>query len=583
MDRKLATILVGDFVGSTAAMQKDEEAALARVLRGLDLVADCVSHHDGRIFNTAGDAILAEFDSPMNGLKAVIEARSLLGAERGLAPTDMRFGLHIADVVRVGDDLRGDGVNLAARLQQSADPGEILVSGLLADHVRRASPCTMHDVGSRRLRGVDDQVRVFRVGSVIDRHVYQTAPTVDHPAPDLRPNSVAVLPFEIGGAPDDDQRFLADGLTDDIIHELSFFRQLFVSSRTASAALRVADPEEIGKVLGVRYVLSGSVRRLGARVRLNVSLSRTTDGGVVWADKVQRPFDEVLEAMEELAARVAATVSGRIDHAEISAARMKRPDNMNAYEYYLRGLERHRICGVSDANAAEARDWFRRSQEADPGFARPIAMEVCSWSYLPDFDLNEASRMLDRAMELDTSDPELHRIFGIVQIKLNGDFAASRRHHEMALKLAPNDAYIMGRCAAFYTFDGQPERALKLLERAEVLDPFLPVWVVEERVAALYALGRYEEANEEARNLVFQTKRSRLYRAACRVARGDIARATELVAQALADDPGLSTEYVVDQELFRDGDMLRELQDRLIRAGLPQGAATPQVSQISVS
>lgn len=324
MDRKLATILVGDFVGSTAAMQKDEEAALARVLRGLDLVADCVSHHDGRIFNTAGDAILAEFDSPMNGLKAVIEARSLLGAERGLAPTDMRFGLHIADVVRVGDDLRGDGVNLAARLQQSADPGEILVSGLLADHVRRASPCTMHDVGSRRLRGVDDQVRVFRVGSVIDRHVYQTAPTVDHPAPDLRPNSVAVLPFEIGGAPDDDQRFLADGLTDDIIHELSFFRQLFVSSRTASAALRVADPEEIGKVLGVRYVLSGSVRRLGARVRLNVSLSRTTDGGVVWADKVQRPFDEVLEAMEELAARVAATVSGRIDHAEISAARMKR-------------------------------------------------------------------------------------------------------------------------------------------------------------------------------------------------------------------------------------------------------------------
>ena len=135
MERKLATILVGDFVGSTAAMERNEEAALERVMRGLGVVAECVEHHNGRVFNRAGDAVLAEFESPINALKAAIEARSLLATTQGLGPSDMRFGLHVADVVQVGDDLRGDGVNLAARLQQEADPGEIDVSGLLYDHV----------------------------------------------------------------------------------------------------------------------------------------------------------------------------------------------------------------------------------------------------------------------------------------------------------------------------------------------------------------------------------------------------------------------------------------------------------------
>ncbi len=573
MQRKLATILVGDFVGSTAAMARSEEAALSRVLLGLDLVSRSVAHHKGRVFNTAGDALLAEFDSPVNALKAAIEARSHLASTPELAPTDMRFGLHIADVVQVGEDLRGDGVNIAARLQEHAAPGEIDVSGVLYDHVERVAPCAFSDQGMQVFKGVSAPVRVMRVGASMDRHVYQTAPTVDAPKSELKPNSVAVLPFVVSGAADDDQAFLADGLTDDIIHELSLIRSLFVSSRTASRALRTDDPVQIGEALGVRYVLSGAIRRLGPRLRLNVTLARTSDGGVVWSDRVQRPFDEVLDAMDDLVARVASTVSGRIDHAEITALRTKRPENMTAYEYYLRGLDRHRLGGVSNTYAEEARQWFQRSQAADPGFARPLAMEICSWSYLPDFDQVAAEKMLNRAMELDGSDPELHRIFGVLQIKLNNDYEASKRHHDMALQLAPNDAYILGRCAAFYTYDGAPDRALDLLARADALDPFLPVWIVEERVAALYAKGLYAEANDEARSLNFQTRRSRLYRAAGRVARGDLDRARQLVTEARADDPSLSTAYVVEQELFRDKALLEELLDRLRVAGLPDPEA----------
>ena len=574
MDRKLATIMVGDYVGSTGAMERDEESALSQVLTSLDLVSRCVSKHRGRVFNTAGDALFAEFESPVNGLKAAIEARSELATAPSLTPQSMRFGLHLADVVRVGEDLRGDGVNIAARLQQMAEPGEIDVSETLFDHVRRVSPCAFKDQGEHRLKGVGEAMRVMRVGASLDRHVFQIAPTVDAPRSPAKPNSIAVLPFQTGAGADEDQQFLAEGLTEDLIHSLSLIRSLFVSSRTASGALQTDDPKLIGDTLGVRYVLAGKVNKLGSRVRLNVTLTRTSDGGLVWSDRIQRPFDEVIDAMEEIVARVAATVSGRIDHEAISAVRMKRPENMTAYEYYLRGLEQHRMGTVSDAYSKEARSWFRKSQEADPNFARPIAMDVCSWSGMADFDLVAAEEKLNRAMQLDSSDPELHRIFGTLQIKLNNDYGASRRHHERAMQLAPNDAYILGRCAAFYIFDGQPERALELLERAETLDPFLPVWIVEERVAALHALGRYAESNDEARSLNFQTRRSRLYRAASRVARGDVERARELVAEALADDPNLSLEYVKSQELLRDQEKLNALLDQLRRAGLPDTPAT---------
>ncbi|MFT7596730.1 MAG: adenylate cyclase, partial [Paracoccaceae bacterium] len=178
---------------------------------------------------------------------------------------------------------------------------------------------------------------------------------------------------------------------------------------------------------------------------------------------------------------------------------------------------------------------------------------------------------LSRALALDPADPELHRILGIVQIKLHNDYEASRNHHEMAMNLAPNDAYILGRCAAFYTFVGEADRALDLLDRAAVLDPFLPVWIVEERIAALYSLGRFEDMSREARNLSFQTRRTRIYRSAARVALGNVARAGDLIAEALADDSGLTIEYVISQELFQDGQVMQTLLDRVRAAGLPDG------------
>jgi adenylate cyclase len=570
MHRKLATILVADVVGSTAAMERDEEATVARIHDCLRVVEDVVVRHDGRVFGTAGDAILAEFGSPVNAIRSAIEARYSVSAVPEAAPVDMRFGLHIADVVVVGSDLRGDGVNIAARIQTSASPGAIDVSGALYDQVHRVSPCKFAHIGDRALKGISEPMRIYRVDAVMDRHVFQVAPTRLDPKPEtpVRANSIAVARFTVAPGADQDQLYLAEGITDDLTLELSRLKSLFVSSRSASTALTTTDPLEIGKLLGVRYVVGGSIRKSSANIRVNISLTETSEGHVIWSESITRPFQEILDVMDEVIARVAATVSGRVEQSELVAARLKRPENMTAYEYYLRGLDHHRLVGVSDDHIREAMSWFEKAMRADPGFGRSFAMHVCSWSNLPDFDILGGEKQVAHALELDPTDPEAHRIMGSIKMKV-GDFTTSHYHHHKACELAPNDAYIIGRSASLYLFSGEPGKALDLLDRAEALDPFLPVWITEERVAALYVLERYDEMFCVARALRFQTRRTFIYQIAAQMAVGRIDEARRLVAQAMALDPHLSIEYVRIQETYQDKGVIAELIARIGEAGIP--------------
>jgi adenylate cyclase len=572
MRRRLATILVGDYVGSTSAMEVDEEASVSRVSACLHAIDQCVKRHDGRVFGTAGDCVLAEFDSPVNALRSAIDARYRVSEVPGVGARDMRFGLHIADVVVVGDDLRGDGVNIAARIEASAEPGAIEVSAALYDQVRRVSPCKFDFVGERQLKGISEAMQVYRVAALMDRHGYQVAPTRLEPETSgpFRANSVAVTRLGVAPGADQDQLFLAEGITDDLTLELSRLKSLFVSSRTASTVLTTSDPVEIGKALGVRYVVGGSVRKVGTDVRINIALTETSEGHLIWSDRIRRPFQELLDVMDEITARVAATISGRVEQSELSAARLKRPETMSAYEYYLRGLDHHRLAGVSDDHIHEAMRWFEKSMRLDPNFGRPFAMHVCSWSNLPSFDLSRAESQVAHALDLDATDPEAHRIMGSIKMK-SGDFATSRFHHNRAFELAPNDAYMIGRSASFYVFVGEPLRALELLDRAEALDPFLPVWIIEERVAALYVLDRFDDMLGVAHALPFQTRRTLIYQIAAHMAGGRPDEARALVKQALSLDPGLSTQYICVQETFEDPGIVETLIGRVREAGFPTG------------
>jgi class 3 adenylate cyclase/TolB-like protein len=580
MKRRLAAILVADVAGYSSLMEADEEGTAKR-MTACRAIADAeIGKAEGRLFKAMGDAILAEFASPINALRCALGIRDALavaqlGQER---PLTMRFGLHLADVIVEGDDLIGDGINLAARIQQAAEPGAIDISGTLFEQIRRTSLHHFEDRGEQIFHNIAEPVRVFRLRGEMRRHPYQIVHIQAARTSARRPHSLAVLPFEVP-TDNEDQHFLAEGIAEELIFELGRFRKLFVTSRSATRALEGTrgDPQSIGERLGVRYVLTGTIRQLGSRARLSLTLMETEAGTVVWSDRLNLAMDELLVRLDDLVSRIASTVLGRIQESDIATARRLRPESMTAYECHLRGLEYHRLGRITDDNLRQAMTWFKRAIEADPSFARPHAMLTCSWSNLPDFDLAEGIRHVERALTLDPNEPEAHRIMGSIKMGSN-EFDTSRYHHEKAMSLSPSDAYIKGRSAAFYIFAGEPERALELLNEAEELDPFLPHWCIEERVAALYALGRFEEAEAAGRALPFQTRRSRLYRAASRAALGDLDGARRIVAEALVAAPDLTTDYVQRMECYRDSGVKRMLIERLVAAGLPHPAPVARAS-----
>jgi adenylate cyclase len=569
MQRRLAAIMVADIVAYSSLMEEAEEHTADRAARCREMIREQVASLGGRVFNTAGDAWLAEFASPINALRCAAEIRNTLAGTESMeaAPLRLRFGLHLADVVVQGDDLIGDGVNVASRIQQEADPDSICVSGVFFDHVRRNSPFAFDDLGERRLKNLSEPIRIYRLREELARHRLQTAPTRVAMAIERRPLSLAVLPFRVIGG-DEQQRFLAEGLTDELIVELARFRRLFVSSRSASFALADADPVKVGSMLGVRYVLEGQVRRIGDQVRIGLTLTETDKGSVVWSEKIALPFSELLDLLDTTAARIAATVFGRLEDAGMVTARRKLPGNMSAFECFLRGLEQHRLGGVLEEHSREAVTWFTRAIELDPDYGTAYAWRVCAASDLPEFSYPESEPDIRRALELDPCDAEANRIASFFAL-LKGDFDQAAVLMRRAMELNPSDAYIKARCAAVATFIGEPEEALRLLDEAEALDPLLPVWCVEERGIALYALGRYEEAFAALGKLVFQTFRSRLYRAAALMALNRQEEARQLVRETMAGKPNFTVSRFLFQERYRDLSMCQQLQSRLEEAGMP--------------
>ena len=298
MERKLTALLMADAVSSTAAMEQNEEAAVHDIAGRLKTIQSSVENHNGRVFNKGGDSILAEFASPRQAILAALESRAKLAAVGdGKA---MRFGLHLADIIVKGEDLLGDGVNLTARIQADAAPGDILVSEALFAQIRRASPCTFDEPNVRRFKGISEPFTVYRVKNKMDRHLFQTDASRQKSAPPRRPNSVAVVPFRTSSADDEDQVFLAEGFAEDLILELSRVQGLFVVSRTAANELRDRDPVAIGNKAGVEFVLTGSVRKSGSRVRLGTTLFNGDTGEVIWTDRIQCDFEELLEIVRHL-------------------------------------------------------------------------------------------------------------------------------------------------------------------------------------------------------------------------------------------------------------------------------------------
>ena len=333
MKRRIVTILIADIVGYSAMMEADEEGTARRLTDSRKLTDAEIAKFDGRIFKAMGDAILVEFNSPINAARCAVSIRSALAlSERESEyPLRMRFGLHLADVLVDNDDLIGDGINLAARIQQSADPDAIDISAALFEQIRRNSPFAFDDRGDQTFRNIAEPIRVYRLRGEMGRHVYQVAPTQTAPIRAKRPYSLAVMPIETDSS-DQDRRYMAEGIGEELILELSRFKKLFVISRSATRALSEndRDPQVAGIRFGVRYVLAGALRQLGSQIRLSLTLSETETGSVVWSDRLNDSLKGLVDRLDNLVSRIASTVLGRIEEGDIAAARRAKPESMTA-------------------------------------------------------------------------------------------------------------------------------------------------------------------------------------------------------------------------------------------------------------
>jgi TolB-like protein len=573
--RKLAAILSADVVGYSRLMGDDEESTIHTLTIYRSAMTALIQQHSGRVVDAPGDNLLAEFTSAVDAVTGAVEIQREL-AERNAELTDerkmhFRIGVNVGDVVEEEDRIYGDGVNIAARVQEAAEADSVFVSQSLFEQVKRQSPYRFEDLGLHSLKNISEQIRLYKVIGDMQTYRFLSRPSKKHAsAAEVREASIAVLPFEVTGG-DENQQYFADGLTDDIIVELARFKKLFVISRSASFAYvtQSIDALQVGQELGVKHILKGKVRRLGNQVRISVRLINVQSGEHLWAERFDRPFDDLFEILDELVSRIVGTIVGRVEASDMAEARRKRPEDRTAYDYLLRGLEYHRLGGVTPDNVREAVKWYERAIAADPNYCIAYAWKVCASSMLPDFNLEESMKIIQKAIELDENEAEAHRIMGSIQM-LYRNFEAAEYHHRRALELNPSDAYIKARSAAFYTFKGEPNQALELIEAAVAQDPFLPVWCIEERGVALFALRRFAEALSALGAMPFQTFRSRCYEAACRVSMGDQAGARQAISKALQIHPTLTASEFRQRETYQDREQRSHLHDLLLAAGLPK-------------
>lgn len=581
MERRLAAILAADVCGYSARMEKDEAATIGLLNHLKGVIDHRVRVSNGRVFSRAGDGFLVEFQSPVSAVRAGFEIQRDLAQERARDPDifAMRVGVHLADVLSDGDDLLGDGVNVAARVESAAEPGSVTVSQAVFDQVKRTSYLKFEPLGPKRLKNISEPIQLYRVAGEMENHSYISGENVEIEGASLpsaetesRP-SIAVIPFKNrSGDPQED--YIADGFSDDLITELSRFNSLFVSSRTASFAYlgRSVDIGEAGRHLGVDYCLEGSVRRFGDRLRITVQLCRTETGESVWADRFDCEMKEIFDVQDEIAARIVSTVVDRVETTRLAVAKRKRPNDLNAYECVLHGLEYHRLGGVTLEDARLAVEWFDKAIEIDPNYARAHAWRSCSRANLGRWSgencLDECIEGAERALQLDENDAEAHRIMGAISTFLR-HWDKARYHFERALELNPNNSFIVARTGELFIFLGKPDRALEMVARAVRLDPFLPDYCRELEVIALYIKGDHAGAFRAAGRLTRITRRSAAYRAAAASHLDEKDKRTNAVEELRRLDPNFSASVFAEGEGYRDPATQKHLAKDLVAVGLP--------------
>ncbi len=512
--RRLAAILAADVVGYSRLMLEDEAGTRARFNAHLhELIEPAIASRRGRIVKTTGDGLLVEFASVVHAVQCAAEIQNGLAERNADEPEDQRMvfriGVNLGDVIVEGDDIHGDGVNVAARLEGLCKPGEVYVSGTVHDHVASKLSAAFDDLGEQTVKNITKPVRVFRVREKSGEAVMM--PDRSDPAPPLSDKpSIAVLPFEnMSGDPEQD--YFADGIAEDIITGLSKFHWFFVIARNSSFTYRgrAVNVTQVGHELGVQYVLEGSVRRVSSQVRITAQLVDATTANHVWAERYDRKLEDIFAVQDEITEKVIGAVAPEFISAEARRVGRKLPGSLDAWDYTIRA--NWHLWRLSKEDVAQARGLFHQAIERDSnsaiaysGLATAHAVEgQFGWAASPKETEAAAIRAAQNAIAVDDHDAAAHAAFGFVNVfarQFDAAIGALRR----ALDLNPNLAIAEGHLGLALAFAGELDEAVPHIDMAMRLSPRDPVkasWFIT-RALVDYLAGRYDEAAEWARRTI---------------------------------------------------------------------------------
>jgi adenylate cyclase len=579
MERRLAAIFAADVAGYSRLVGADEEGTLARLkAHRRELIDPTIAEHQGRIVKTTGDGVLAEFASPVKAVRCAIDVQYGMAERNADVPEaqriEFRIGINLGDVIVEDDgDIYGDGVNVAARLENIAEPGAVYISRTVRDFVDGTPELVLEELGDRELKNIARPVQVFRIAPPQAAGAAQAAaPAVPH-----KP-SIAVLPFtNMSG--DAEQEYFSDGISEDLITDLSKISGLFVIARNSTFAYkgRSVKVQEIGRDLGVRFVLEGSIRKAGNRVRITAQLIDAGSGGHLWAERFDRELNDIFATQDEVVEKIVAALAVNLTQGEARRLRRRGTASVEAYETWLRARE---LLSRSKREAiAQAKAMYLRAIEIDANFAAPhaglslatISDYVSDWAADPEEALDEAERWARRALELDDQEPVSHMALGNVMLW--------RRNHDGALaefgrmiELDPNFAQGHSATGLALMYAGRAAEALEAFAIAKRLDPHAPSIVLHFVAQANFSLGRYEAAAEYLLERIARTPAtdsSRMLLAACYGHLGRAEEARTAWAGLMKVNPDFSLAQRARVLPYKEPREFQRIVDGLAKAGLP--------------
>jgi TolB-like protein/class 3 adenylate cyclase len=584
LERRLSAILAADVVGYSRLTGADEESTHLQLQDHLrSLVDPKIAEHRGHVVKNTGDGMLAEFGSVVDAMRCAVDIQRGMSERNANVPQEkrieFRIGINVGDIILDRGDIFGDSVNLAARLEAVAEPGGICVSGRVLEDIEGKLEIGFEDAGERRLKNIARPVHVYRVclgGQYSARRA--VLPLPDRP-------SIAVLPFQnLSGDPE--QEYFADGMVEEIITALSRFRDLFVIARNSSFIYKACptDVTKIGRELGVRYVLEGSVRKAGNRVRIAGQLIDASTAAHLWADRFDGQLEDVFELQDQITSSVVGAISPKLQQAEIERAKRKPTENLDAYDYHLRGIAAYDVQGKWENREANdgALRLFYKAIELDPDFASAYAMAaICfmrrksnRWMLRPEQETAEAGRLASLAAQLGQDDAAALSRAGFVLARVVGELDTGAALIDRALLLNPNLAFAWLFSGITKNLLGEPDIAITHFARATRLNPLGPYLVHSQMGTgtAHFLAGRYNDARLWAKKVLeHRPDHLAAYRllAASSTLGGRLEEAEKTVQQLLLLDPTLRISDLKDVYPFRRPEDLANLIEALRRAGVP--------------